>query len=271
MPEALDEHRHRPGPHPWWTEWWELVFWAGDASLAGSVRLTLVPDAGRAWYWADVVGTGRPLVSARDDEVELPRSRALEVRAEGLWSALTCETPLEHWSVGLEAFAVALDDPDEALAGARGDRVALGFDLEWEAAGEARDTAPVGLGAGGRRYEQAAAVHGDVLVGTERVQLDCPGWRARGWGPADWSSPWRWTVARVGPDGQALSLVGPRADATVEELERAPVAVREPGGSVLGRLERSLCRVVAGAGAEGFGWSESYRPAAGSVSPDDAR
>jgi hypothetical protein len=276
VPEAADEHRHRPGPGLWWMEWWELVFWTRDASLAGSVRLTLVPGAGRAWYWADVVGAGRPLVAAREDEVELPRGSGLEVRAEGLWSALTCETPLEHWSVGLEAFALAFDDPDEATAGARGDRVPLGLDLEWEADGAAMDSAPLGLRAGGRRYEQPAVVQGDVLIGTERLEVDGPGWRVRGWGQAEWWAPWRWTAARVGPGtGRVLSEAeqgdgaGEAVEAgTTEALERAPVEVGGPGASALGRLERSLCRVREAAGPEGMGWAESYRPAAG-VSPGE--
>ena len=56
MPQPAEEGRQRSGPGPWWIEWWELVFWAQDSSLAGSVRLTLVPGAQRAWYWADLVG-----------------------------------------------------------------------------------------------------------------------------------------------------------------------------------------------------------------------
>ena len=48
-------------------------------------------------------------VVVRDHEVPLPR-QGLEVRAEGLWCELWCETPLEHWTYGLEAFAVQLDD-----------------------------------------------------------------------------------------------------------------------------------------------------------------
>ncbi|HMC53366.1 MAG TPA: hypothetical protein VKI64_11445 [Acidimicrobiales bacterium] len=281
MPDARDERRHRPGPGRQWLEWWELVFWAADASLGGSVRLTLVPGAMRAWLWSDLLGRGRPLVTARDDEVALPRSDALEVRAEGLWSCLTCETPMEHWSVGLEAFAVALEDPDEAVAGARGDRVPMGIDLEWEADGPAEDTLALGLQAGGRRYEQPASVHGEVLIGAERLQLDCAGWRVRGWGQADWSAASGWTAARVGPGpGRALShswtgegSAGSGGETMhVDPLQRAPIDVRGPRPAVLGRLERSLCRVRDRDGAQGHGWTESFLPAlpaAGRVSPDE--
>jgi hypothetical protein len=110
--------------------------------------------------------------------VPLPRPGRTEIRAEGLWSALECETPFDHWTVGLEAFAVALDDPAEAWAGERGDRVGLGFDLEWEA------TAPVTADTAG--YRQACRVSGEILVGpSERLTFDGTGRRAHRWGPAD--------------------------------------------------------------------------------------
>ena len=64
-------------------------------------------------------------------EGDLPAPSGDAIRAPGLWLSLTCETPGEHWSVGLEAFALAVDDPDDE----RGDLVALGLDVEWEAPG----------------------------------------------------------------------------------------------------------------------------------------
>ena len=48
--------------------------------------------------------------------------------------ALECEQPLDHWTVGLEAFGLAFDDPGEVLGRGHGDRAALGLDLEWETA-----------------------------------------------------------------------------------------------------------------------------------------
>jgi hypothetical protein len=67
-----------------------------------------------------------------DDAVPRPRGRAIEVRTDGLWTEMTCETAGEHWSFGLEAFGVRFADDEEAAARDRGDRVAVGFDLEWE-------------------------------------------------------------------------------------------------------------------------------------------
>ena len=149
-----------------------------------------------AWYWAAVVGPDRPLVLVRDHDVPLPRGRALEVRTSGLWADHTCETPLEHWTVGLEAFGVALDHPREAFAGERGDLCPLGMDLEWESA----DDASAGRRRGGG-YEQRCTVHGEVLVGAERLEVDGTGWRTHRWGDRDWwgGDPWTWAGGAPGP------------------------------------------------------------------------
>ena len=76
------------------------------------------------------------------------------VRGEGLWAELLCETPGEHWSFGLEAFGVRFDDEAEAATSDRGERVAVGFDLEWETPDR---------------------VVGEVLVGRAKYDLDARG------------------------------------------------------------------------------------------------
>ena len=110
------------------------------------------------------------LVVVRDHEVPLPRrsSPDLEVRAEALWAELVCETPGEHWGIGLEAFGVVLDDPWDALRGELGTRVPVGLDLEWETS--RRRTAR-----GGVREHQFGRVHGEILVGPERIPFDATG------------------------------------------------------------------------------------------------
>src|SRR3954447_21508889 len=127
-----DERRHAPGPAASWTEWWALDF-ARDDGFGGFLRAALYPNRRAAWYWAYVVTpeSGGPIV-VRDHEVSLPRNENLELRAEGLWADNTCETPFEHWTYGLEAFGVRLDDPADALAGEIGERLPVGWDLEWE-------------------------------------------------------------------------------------------------------------------------------------------
>jgi hypothetical protein len=278
-----DERRHAPGSEPAWNEWWYVDF-ARDDGLGGFMRLALYPNAGIAWYWAYVVVPGGPgPIVVRDHEVSLPRGDALEVRAEGLWSEHTCETPFEHWTYGLEAFGVRLDTPGDAYRGEIGERLAVGFDLEWEVRAPPYDE-------GGGRYEQAGTVHGDVLLGPERIEFDGTGLRAHGWGPVDpwvagashasfqtatgdafgFSPPrgWQWRggataapldrvaiEARAGEDGiphAARLVVADAFDVAVDVLATAPV----PLGAGL-RLPRALCRFELDDGAtSGVGWAE---------------
>lgn len=213
-----DELRHRPGAGPDWEESWELDFVADDGRLGGYVRLAFHPRQNQCWYWAAVVGPRRPLVVVRDHDVDLPRGDALEIRASGLWAQLVCETPLEHWSTGLEAFAVAMDDPMDAYGDERGQPEALGLDLEWEAA-----TACHTIGSGS--YVQPCVVHGDVLVGDERLTIEGHGSRAHAWGDRRWSS-----------DEPRLRLSGRLDDGTWFDAASTPPVTAEDnaiGGLVL--------------------------------------
>ena len=100
---------------------------------ASSVRLACAPvarrrvvvDAPRA------CPTCRGRSSCATTRSRLPR-QGLEVRADGLWGELSCETPFEHWTYGLEAFGVRLDDPADSLRGEIGERMPVGLDIEWE-------------------------------------------------------------------------------------------------------------------------------------------
>ncbi|HYI62407.1 MAG TPA: hypothetical protein VEW93_11460 [Acidimicrobiales bacterium] len=188
---ARDEGRHRPGPEPLWNESWYFDFAAADGSLGGYVRLGLYPNLGVAWYWACLVGEGRPLVTVIDHDVPLPRT-GLEVRSEGLWADHNLETALDHWSLGCEAFAVGVDDPTEVYGDLRGDRVPFGLDLEWETDGGAYAYPGVD------RYEVPCRVTGEVLVGAERIEVDGPGQRDHSWGARDWwTYGWCWSSAAL--------------------------------------------------------------------------
>jgi hypothetical protein len=292
-PAARDEDRHPPGQEQLWGECWYFDFTTPDASLGGYLRLGLYPNLGTVWYWAYLVGEGRPLIAVRDHEVTPPRGSQLEVRSEGLWSALTCETPFDHWSVGLEAFAVSLDSPLDAYRGERGDRIGLGFDLEWEAA------SPPFQYQGVTRYEQSCLVHGDVLLGDERLTFDGTGQRDHSWGVRDWwSFPWCWTSGNLS-DGTAFhgvqagwpgatfetgylargedlttidtvevdTVLGdeglPRSAhvragglaLTVTPVEHAPILLESPDGR-RSRFPRALCRFTTPDGRTGAGWTE---------------
>jgi hypothetical protein len=95
------------------------------------------------------------VVAVHDDDVPLPRvPGSLEIRAEGLWAEFLCETPGEHWSFGLEAFGLRFDTAEEAATADVGDRIAVGYDLEWETPDR---------------------VIGDLLVGRTTVPLTATG------------------------------------------------------------------------------------------------
>jgi hypothetical protein len=126
---------------------------ADGQGITGSLILS-VADA-TASFHAQVVVPGVGVVVVRDDDVPAPkRTDVLVIRAEGLWAELLCETPGEHWSIGLEAFGVRFDDEAEAARSDRGERVPVGFDLEWETPDR---------------------VVGEVLVGRARYDLTARG------------------------------------------------------------------------------------------------
>jgi hypothetical protein len=211
-----------------------------DAGIGGYVRLGLYPNLGVAWYWACVVGEGRPLVTVIDHEAPIPSGQQLEVRTEGLWSSLVVETPLDHMSVGCEAFAVSVDDPAEVYGDLRGDRVPFGLDLEWETDGEVY-TYP-----GITRYEVPCRVHGDILLGDERIDLDGWGQRDHSWGIRDWwTMGWSWTAGRLDD--------GTRFHGTHVTYDGTPIYdtgyVQPPGGPLAGT--RSFTRDQQ-LGREGF-------------------
>jgi len=171
---AADEGRHVRGPEPDWSEVFDLQFWLPDASLGGFVRFEIRPEDGVCWFWTALVGAGRRLVTVLEFGSPIPRWPGLELRGPSLWSELIIETPWEHVSLGLEAFAVELADPSDALGDCRGDLVPLGYDLEWESVAPmagVRDT-----------YELSAAVHGEILLGEGTIDFDGVGRRGHCWG-----------------------------------------------------------------------------------------
>jgi hypothetical protein len=275
-PSSDDEGRHQPDAGQLaWEESWDFDFTTADGALGGYVRLALHPHRRLAWFWAALVGQGRPLVTVVDHEIAPPRGSDLDVRGEGLWTSVTCETPLEHWSVGLEAFGVALDDPTEAWRSLRGDRTAVGLDLEWETAGSLH-LAPQPVG-----YHLPCSVHGEVLVGAEVIAFDGSGGRAHAWGARRWDQPSCTTAGRfddgaawyahlpgvvplTGSDGlpgtgrMSVDAGGP-LDVSVSPVHHAPVGIALVDGSTT-QLMRSLCRSTAGDGRQGVGWTEWNHP-----------
>ncbi len=128
---AAADAPHPPSDDPWWSEAWHLDV-VQDDGTGLYVRLECFPNRRVAWFWTALVlpDLAGPVL-VREQEVPLPR-QGLEIRAESLWAELWCETPLEHWTYGLEAFGVRLDAPVDAYHGELGERVAVGLDIEWE-------------------------------------------------------------------------------------------------------------------------------------------
>ena len=279
FPRPADERPHPPGPDSGspdsgspeaaWEESWHFDFVALDGSLGGFVRVTLRPGDGVAWYWAYLAGPRRPVVVVRDHELDPPPGRTLELRGPGLWAQVICETPLDHWSAGLEASGVALDDPAEGLQGERGDPISLGLDLEWEAAG-----APAVEGTG---YSQPAITHGEILLGSQRLALDGTGWWSHRWGVPPWRADGWWWAGGTFGDGKAVAAhsASAAAEAPPLTLSRTDAAPASPatlagGGAEVvltpaawalvplpgGRgLARSLCAWSEG-DDRGWGWCE---------------
>lgn len=191
---VADEGHHPLGPEPWWNESWYFDFATLDGSLGGYVRIGLHPHQEQCWYWACVVGEGRPLVTVVDHTVALPKAGSLELRGDGLWADHTVETPFDHMTLGCEAFALGIDDPAEMYGDPRGERVPFGLELDFDTDGGGYAYPP-----GATRYEVPCRVHGEVLVGNETITLgpdgaDAIGQRDHSWGERDWwKLGWTWT------------------------------------------------------------------------------
>jgi hypothetical protein len=226
---AADEAHHPPGEGEWWGESWYFDFATADGRLGGYVRLGVYPHRGVAWYWACLVGEAcpYPLVAVVDHEVRPPRPPSREIRAEGLWADHNTEMPFDHVTLGCEAFALGLDDPATMLAAGGtplGDRVPLGLDLEWETEGAAYAYPP-----GATRYEVPCRVHGEVLVGDERMEVDAAGERDHSWGPRDWWGPgWTWWAGGLDDGTRFHGVVVRQPDGEIVPYH--PGFVQPPGG-----------------------------------------
>ena len=244
FPGPVDERRHLAPPDPAWLESWSLDFLHGNADLAGSFELVLAPAANVAAFHAAVVGRERNLVSLAETAAAIPAAPGLELRAPGLWAEIGIQTPFEHVTVDIEAFAVELDDPDDVFGRAYGRRVALGSDLEWERAADVTD---LSHGGGLDGYAVPNRVHGELLVGTDAYEIDGWGWRSHRWGLSiDNSSG----IVRGRGPGEAW-WHEPFADGTEGVLvARAPIAHRI--GPHVAALEQ---RLVAGADGDRLGWA----------------
>lgn len=299
--DPADEAGHATGDDTdvHWNESYYLDFFDAERGVGGYVRLALLPNQRKAWYWACLVGPDRPLVTVIEHDVALPAGRSREIRAEGLWADYTVETPLDHVTVGLEAFAVSVDDPAETYGDLRGERVPFGLDLEWETDGGTYAYPGV------TRYEIPCRVHGEVLIGPDRIEVDGWGQRDHSWGSRDWwSFSWSWMAGRledgtrfhgtavafadihvygtgyVQPPGAPMvavvetghdDVLGDHGlptsavwhlgnlDLTVEPIAFSPVLLVSPDGRE-GRFPRAWATFTTADGRRGEGWIEWNQP-----------
>ena len=193
------EQRHEPGPDRWWNESWYFDFASADGSVGGYVRTGLYPNQRCAWSWVYIV-TDEGMVSVRAHDVAVPKAPSLLMRSEGLWCELICETPMEHWSIGVEAFGVLLDSPIDSYTGEIGTRIPVGLELEWVACAPRYDYAyPPAMP--NRHYSHAGTVRGEILLGADRIDFDGFGERDHSYGNRDWwQFGWNWASVCFGPE-----------------------------------------------------------------------
>jgi hypothetical protein len=177
-----DEDRHPPGSDPAWTETWIFDLWAPDGSVGAFTWLTLQPNQRRAWYWSVVLPASGRQLHVADVAAPLP-SAGLRVRTTGLWADHVCEVPFEQWTVQNECYAVALDDPADALGRAYGESTPVAVDMEWY--GEA-PAEPIPGG-----YRQAGEAHAVIELAAGPLTLVGPARRTHAWGalPDDGAAP----------------------------------------------------------------------------------
>lgn len=189
---------------------------AVDDDRSAAVVARLAKDGDTASFHAVLFRSDDdPLVLV---EVAIPVTNPRwEFRSSGLWVEAVCERPGEHWSYGLEAFALAIDGADELLGRGYGLRTPLGWELDFvvdqTASGEPDDPDPDG---GGGTTIESGRVDGLVLTGPgadgERAFAGV-GWRVA-WDEVD-VGRWPSGVPAVGgqPREVALPLWGTGAEA----------------------------------------------------------
>ena len=169
----IDTDAFDPGhPHPHLDDTIDIEWVDKDAGVAGVLRVAVRPASGATWFLAVVHERGALPVVVLDYELPLV-SNAWEFRAPGVWADFVCETPIEQWTVGLEAFGVAVEPTETLTPGSFGDRTPVGLDVDVEAA-SAPDEEEEG-------FVHEITVRGEVLIGPNGYDVDAVGVRRRSW------------------------------------------------------------------------------------------
>jgi hypothetical protein len=227
FPLASDERFHRRGPGLWWGETWAFDAASPSGDCAVFHRLTVYPARNVAWFCAGVVVADRPYVLCRDDGLSVPTQPLIpEVRGISLWSHLVCETPFDHWTVAMEAYAVAFDDPGEAWGNERGERVGLAFDLEWEQIAATQDCSTASLAG----YRVPCQVNGDLQLDDLTVTIAGHGHREHRWGILDRDGWYATATDAADGSGPVLKRAPYRIDLSDEVLRAQMILRRDATG-----------------------------------------
>jgi hypothetical protein len=148
----------------------DLEFVATDLTLAGLLRLDIRRPAGATRVLVTILRPGQDPVTVFDYDLPLATG-AFEFRAPGVWVELCCEEPLDHWTVGLEAFGLAIPSAEVVTPASFGDRVPLGLDLDLDTL-----SAPEGDASS---FSVEVRVHGEVLIAERTYEIEAVGTRRR--------------------------------------------------------------------------------------------
>jgi len=160
------------GPHHDVVDLVDIEWVDGRLPLAGVLRVVVRPESQSTWFLATVCRHGGDPVVVLDYDLPLV-THAFEFRAPGIWTDIVCEAEAERWTIGLEAFGIAVDPDEVVTPESVGDRLPIGFDLDVETT-SAVDTDGDGI-------VHDVAVAGEVLVGNDAFEIDATGVRRRRW------------------------------------------------------------------------------------------
>ncbi len=199
---AHDEQPHAEAA----VEEWVMAAWTPAADLGLIHGFRRQTRERRGWQWSALARTGEPLLHVGEWDVPL-RADPLLAKAPQLWGEWMCDAPFEQWTVGMETYAAALDEPADALGRAYGTATPIAWDVEWYATA-APEPVPSG-------YCQDGVVHAviELLPGALRLD-DVPARRWHRWGDALGPIMLRPVTAHVGlrapfafPDGTVSDWV----------------------------------------------------------------
>ena len=226
---AADEARHAPGEGDWWGESWYFDFATArrHARRLRAPRPLPQPDGGlvlglRGGRGPAAGDGGRPRrrrPPGRRRSRSAPRACGPTTRSRR--RSTTCRSAARR-----SPWGSTIPPRCTTARAAGGDRVPFGLDLEWETDGAAYAYPP-----GTTRYEVPCRVHGEVLVGDERIELDGFGERDHSWGVRDWwTFGWSWTAGWL-DDGTRFHGTAVRlGDDVVVPPRLRPAARRAAGG-----------------------------------------